>query len=86
MRRTFQARMSSNVIRPQHLKLQPRRPRETLADVEGPIDKSLGTKEALAVHVRKLAIWPVLLLIWPDKTQGCCSSSALFSAYIRVPM
>jgi len=27
-----------------------------LADIEGPIDKSLGTKEALAVRLRKLAI------------------------------
>jgi hypothetical protein len=27
-----------------------------LADVEGPIDRSLGTKEALAVRLRKLAI------------------------------
>jgi len=25
-------------------------------DIEGPIDKSLGTKEALAVRLRKLAI------------------------------
>ena len=28
----------------------------TLRDIEGPIDKSLGTKEALAVRLRKLAI------------------------------
>ena len=42
--------------RPRHLKLQSRRPRQTLADIEGPIDKSLGTKEALAVRLRKLAI------------------------------
>ena len=27
-----------------------------LADIEGPIDKSLGTKAALAVRLRKLAI------------------------------
>ena len=27
-----------------------------LGDIEGPIDKSLGTKEALAVRLRKLAI------------------------------
>ena len=30
--------------------------RSTLGDIEGPIDKSLGTKEALAVRLRKLAI------------------------------
>jgi hypothetical protein len=29
---------------------------KTLADIEGPIDKSPGTKEALAVRLRKLAI------------------------------
>ena len=28
----------------------------TLGDIEGPIDKSLGTKEALAGRLRKLAI------------------------------
>lgn len=27
-----------------------------LADIEGPIDKSLGTKEALAVRLRKLTV------------------------------
>ena len=27
-----------------------------LRDIEGPIDKSLGTKEALVVRLRKLAI------------------------------
>ena len=36
--------------------IQPRRPRYTLDDIEGPIDNSLGTKEALAVRLRKLAI------------------------------
>ena len=30
--------------------------RSTLGDIEGPIDKSLGTKEALAVRLRKPAI------------------------------
>ena len=32
------------------------RDRSPLGDIEGPIDKSLGTKEALAVRLRKLAI------------------------------
>ena len=44
------------VIRPRHLILQPRRPRQTLADIEGPVDKSLGTKESLAVRLRKLSV------------------------------
>ena len=30
--------------------------RSPLGDIEGPIDKRAGTKEALAVHSRKLAI------------------------------
>jgi hypothetical protein len=34
----------------------PFRERGALADREGPIDKTLGTKEALAMRSRKLAI------------------------------
>ena len=34
------------------------------SDIEGPIDKSLGTKEALAVRLRKLAIDGEKTLQW----------------------
>jgi len=43
------------VIRSRHLNCNREDPRKTLADIEGPIDKSLGTKEALA-RLRKVAI------------------------------
>jgi hypothetical protein len=35
-----------------------------MADIEGPIDKSLGTKEALAVRLRELAIDGERTLRW----------------------
>ena len=50
------------------------------SDIEGPIDKSLGTKEALAVRLRKLAIDAEKTLQGPQNLHTSraprCSASA----------
>jgi hypothetical protein len=44
------------VIRPRGISIATAKASVNAGDIEGPIDKSLGTKEALAVRLRKLAI------------------------------
>ena len=44
------------VFRPRHLNCNREDLGKRRTDIEGPIDKSLGTKEALAVRLRRLAI------------------------------